>query len=185
MRECLALPCSHVSGMTLIELIITITIIGIIVMAGAPLLIDLMTTMSVSQGKAGINRISRESYAGISGEIRSALGDPLSMRPWVSPDGLVLRIYRNSNQADSIRYYFESNGESVFLFRSAAGGAGVLVPSFADRDVDYMGGSFFVDNGNTGYSTTGQVGLNVKIRKDRSIEPDSTIFEFGFQCRNY
>lgn len=172
-------------GMTLIELMISISILGIIAMTSIPLVVDLLSSLWMTQGKAGMHQIGRESFARISDELREAVASPQGSRPWASPDGNMLRFYRSADLSDSIRYYFASNGSDLFLYRQSGTDAPVAVPPYADREVDFIKGAFSVDGGVKGYTSTGKVEVSLTVGSRTGMQPDSTTIELGVFCRNF
>ncbi len=178
--------CRPDSGMTMMELIVCITILGIMAMTSTPLVVDLLSSLWTAQGKAEVNQVARESLAALSDELREAVASPATMRPWVSQDGSALRFYRSSDPADSIRYLFASNGGGdQFMFRSAGASGMTMIPPFADREVDFVSGSFSVDGSMSGFSSTGRVGINIHVGRRLGIDPDSTVLEMDIYCRNF
>ena len=172
-------------GYTLIELIIVIMILGLMVSVTATILIALVSSFELSQNKNSVSFIAQRALTKISDQIRQATFSPDSLKPWVSPDGKILKFFLNENYADSIRYYFASSGSDTFLYRSYQGGGGELVPHFSEKMVSYSKGNFSVDNGVTGFSNNGRVNVDLNVGKRYGSEPDSQSFSIQVYMRNY
>jgi len=172
-------------GFTLIELIVTITVLGLVAAVTAPVIMNMLSSMWFSHSSSSGHLVAREAFRRLSTELREAIETPDSLRPQVSYDGLSLRFYRGSNPADSVRYFFSESGGSIFLFRSVGGSAAKMVPGYAANEVDFIAGSFSVDNGNKGRSSTGSVEINFVSRREPAIEADSTMCCFNIFCRNF
>ncbi|MCD6380010.1 type II secretion system protein [bacterium] len=176
---------NYEKGFTLIELVVTITVLGIIAGITAPVIMNILSSMWFSHNSSAGHLVAREAFRKFSVEIREAIETPDSLRPYVSADGQSLRFYRGGNPADSIRYFFSVSGGSAFLFRSVGGSAPEMVPDYAANEVDFLTGSFSVDNGNTGRSNTGRVEVELVARREPAVETDSTRCDFNIFCRNF
>ena len=172
-------------GMTLVELMIGITILGVIALTSFPVIVDLLSSVWLTQEKASVNHVGREALASMADEIRQAVASQPDLRPWVSPDGSTIRFYRSTVPGDSIRYYFEADEGSVYLFRSAGTSSGEYVPSYAREEADYISGSFSVDAGTTGYSQDGRVCMDIRVRREIGIEPETAEYQLSVFCRSY
>ncbi|MBU8923383.1 MAG: type II secretion system GspH family protein [Bacteroidales bacterium] len=172
-------------GMTLVELMIGVTILGIISLTSFPVIVDLLSSVWLTQEKASVNNVGRKVLAAMSDEIRQAVATQSEFRPWVSPDGSTIRFYRTAVSGDSIRYYFGPDDGSVYLFRSVGASPGEYVPSYAREEVDYISGSFSVDAGTTGYSQDGRVSMEIQIRREIGIEPETAEYQLSVFCRSY
>jgi len=60
-----------------------------------------------------------------------------------------------------------------------------LIPSFAEKFVDYLKGSFTVDSTGAGFSTSGRINLSLKVGRIYGTEPDSNTFSTEIYSRNY
>ncbi len=175
------------AGVTLIELIVTISVIGIIAAVSAPTFIDLLTSLWYTQGRESINQIGREVTMLMSDELRHAVEVPDSLRPWVDASGTRLRFHISENPADSIVYSFFNGGSGTFLYRCTGAGSipGRTVPPYSSITVDYVKGNFSVDNGVTGFSATGKVSVMLEIGRDLGTSRETSLVEITMHCRNY
>ncbi len=172
------------SGVTLVELIVTIIVMGALTFAVIPLLSDLFASLWISQGSSGANYVIREAASRMEREIRMATVSPDSLRPRVSADGGTLRLYLSEDPADSIRYFFSGGEGSTFLYRLAGSSGAVMVPSSASDMTAYLKGSFRVSGG-YGYTPDGAVEINLNAGQLQGMETDSTSVEFTVFCRNF
>jgi prepilin-type N-terminal cleavage/methylation domain-containing protein len=172
-------------GFTLIELVAAVTVLGIIAAVGAPLISDMVSALFYSGGSASENLVLREAGSRISAELKGALESPDSLRPRVSSDGTVMRLYWTNDPADSIRYFFSAEGGSVFLSRTAGGSAPVKVPGYAAEEVSYLGGSFSVDGGSTGRCDSGRAEIILRASSGAGFGADTTEHIIEVYCRNF
>lgn len=176
---------SSTAGMTLVELAIAITILSVIVFAGGPILVDIISSLWLSQQMSGVNQVGRESVQMLAGELREAISEPDSLRPWVGQEGDMLRFYRSENPQDSIRYFFRSKAGDRFLYRAVGAQEATRVPEYTGNMVEFISGSFRVDGSGTGYMNTGKIEFVLNIGTNVSAEPESTVIDLEIFCRNF
>jgi len=175
----------NICGFTLVELVATVTVLGIVAVVGAPLIADLVSAVSFADGSSSEQLVIQEAYRRISEELKAAVEAPPSLRPRVSPDGSMIRFYRTVDPADSIRYFFGSHEGSVFLSRTAGISSAVPVPEYAPKHVGYLAGTFSVDGGSYGRCSTGMVEMELITDSGGRFKTDSTMCSFEIFCRNF
>ncbi len=176
---------SRMTGMTLVELVIAITILATIVFTGGPILVDMISSLWISQQASDLNQVGRESVRVLARELREAVGEPDSLRPYVGQGGNMLRFYRSENPQDSIRYFFRSEAGDRFLYRTVGTQEATRVPEFAGNMVEFISGSFRVDGAGTGYSNTGKIEFIMNIGNSIGARPESTVIDLEIFCRNF
>jgi len=172
-------------GISLMELIIAVTIIGVIASTSAPLLINLLSSVWYAHNHSAVDQVARDLIGLIGKDVREAVEYPDSLRPVVYGEGAVLRLYRSIDPADSIRYYFSSSNGNSFLFRSIGTSSGTPVPDYANGEVDYVTGSFSVDNGTYGVASTGKINAVFSIGRTFDFQPDTIGINLVVYCRNF
>jgi hypothetical protein len=168
-----------------VELVIVITVLGVVVCASAGVLIGLVSSLDLSRNMNSVSLVGQRATTQITDELREAISDPSDLRPWVSADNRTLRFFKDDNPADSIRYYFSEVGSGVFLFRSYRSGSGQLVPSFSTQNVNSVKGSFLVDDSTSGFCQSGRIYVNLFTICRLGAEPDSSLFSIEVFVRNY
>ncbi|MBD3180342.1 MAG: prepilin-type N-terminal cleavage/methylation domain-containing protein, partial [Candidatus Latescibacteria bacterium] len=63
-------------GFTLIEMVATVTVLGIVAAVSAPLVADLVSALSLAGGSSSEELVLRESYSRLSGELKEAVESP-------------------------------------------------------------------------------------------------------------
>jgi len=172
-------------GYTLVELVIAIVVLGVVASVTAGVLAGLVSSLDLSQNVNAVSLVGQRAVTQLSDELRQAVSEPDSLRPWVSSDNKIIRFFKNENYADSIRYYFSTVGSNLFLVRSYQGGSGQLVPFFSTQDVNSVRGNFFVDDSTSGFCQTGKVYINLLVSRRLGTQPDSSWFSIVVYVRNY
>lgn len=169
----------------MMELVVTVTVLGIVAAVSAPLITDTLSVLWFAGGKGSEHLVIREVYDRISGELREAVETPDSLRPRVSADRSSLRFYLNGNPADSVRYFFGESAGRVYLKRTAGGSTPEFVPEYLPEEVSSLSGSFEADGGGAGRSSTGRIGVELIIETGDGFEVDSKVYSFEIYCRNF
>jgi len=173
------------TGISLVELVIGVTIVGILAMVTAPILVDFLESFWLAQNQSISSQVAREIAFRVSGELREAVFQPDSLRPFVYSGGDEIRFYRTVIPSDSIKYYFGTYSGKKMLFRSVGGGAGIPVPDYAHNQVDFVEGEFSIGDGGCGFVSSGEVNLILKIGKRLDFTEDTTSVRLKIFCRNF
>jgi len=175
----------NVKGISLTELVISVTVVGVLAMVTAPLLIDFLDSFWLAQNQSSSAQVVREIVELLSTELREAVACPDSLRPYVYGNGKELRFYRTTDPSDSIKYFFSTTGGKEILYRVVGTGGAVVVPEYATSQVDFVAGIFTVDNGEYGYSQQGKVNLVLNVGKLLDITGDTTQVNLVIYSRNF
>jgi len=174
-----------IKGISLVELVVGVTIVGILAMVTAPILIDFLESFWLAQNQSAGSQVARDVAFMVSRELREAVAQPDSLRPFVYSGGTALRFYRADIPADSIKYYFGNQGGKTMLFRSVAGAQGEPIPDYAPSQVDFIEGEFSADGGAYGYTSSGRINLSLRIGKLLDFTADTTRVNIKVFCRNF
>jgi prepilin-type N-terminal cleavage/methylation domain-containing protein len=175
----------NTKGYTLIELIATISVLGIVSLAVGSILIYLLSSFDLSSNKNSVGLVAQRALTKMTDEIRGAMAEPNNFRIWVSNDRKSLRFYLSENLADSIKYTILPVGTGSFLFRSFGGQPEVLVPDFSQQMVDYLGAIFSVDDNAIGFSQKGKVNINLTVGKNSGTKSEEINIFTEVSSRNY
>jgi len=175
----------NIKGVSLTELVISVTVVGILAMVTAPLLIDFLDSFWLAQNQSSSAQVVREIVELLSTELREAVAYPDSLRPYVYGSGKELRFYRTTNPSDSIKYFFSVTAGKEILYRMVGTGGAVPVPEYATSQVDFVTGTFTVDNSAYGYTQQGKVNVVLNVGKLLDITGDTTQVDLVVYSRNF
>jgi len=175
----------NIKGISLTELVVSVTVVGILAMITAPLLIDFLDSFWLAQNQSSSAQVVREIVELLSTELREAVAYPDSLSPYVYDSGKELRFYRTTNPSDSIKYLFMTTGGKEILYRVVGTEGAVAVPEYASNQVDFVTGFFTVDNGAYGYTQQGKVKVVLNVGKLLDITGDTTQVDLVVYSRNF